>query len=287
MDYRTCDLNGSAVIYAVASTEGIRAGLSESSLWLSLWGHIAEGREIAFVHSLVEFARSIKKTRVVMGADEFHVVSGVPMTSPSGLRLMNALNSAGFKGMEVADYVGDLSSAATNSYIESGKELIETRSLRFTTCDDDARLDALEVFISKEFPGRWTRELQVWRKREDTDRAFWMSLEDTSGIIGFARMAIRGRVKAFDQGWTPGAMRLPLRSAVASSYDDSCLGPIGIAASQRGQGTGKALLGLVLRTLRENHAARVCIDWTNAFKYYEPLEYKRARRIWTSWKDEL
>ncbi|MEK7355425.1 MAG: hypothetical protein AAB250_03205 [Bdellovibrionota bacterium] len=284
--YATTELSGVTVIYSVATAEGISAGLAASTLWISLWGRIPEGREIAFVDAISELAHAAKKTRIVIGADEFHLTSGIPMSSPGGERLIQALNVAGFSGMEVADYVGDLSSGATAAYIEAARTTAETRGLRLVPVVSDTEFAVIEAFIDREFPGRWTRELRFWRQSDETARAIWMSLADESGVIGFARMAVRGRVRPFGQGWTPGALRLPLHVENPAFFDehDSCLGPIGVAASERGKGTGKVLLGLVLETLLANDARRVCIDWTNAFKYYEPLEYSRVRQLWTAWK---
>lgn len=281
--YETAEIAGTSVIHGIATEEGAAAGLATNTLWVSLWGQISTGREAEFVNALKTSARAKGKSRLLMGADEFHFTSGVPMSSPAGERLIRALDSAGFKGMEVADYVGELASRATSEYITEAEAAMRERRIEFVPSVDEEQLATLESFLMREFPGRWVRELQVWRRRDDTGRAFWMSLFENGEIVGFARMCLRGRVRPLDQAWTPGALRLPLLGPLRD--EDSCLGPIGVAASQRGRGTGKILLALVLRTLREKGATRVCIDWTNAFKYYEALRYERVRRIWTSWMD--
>ena len=104
-------------------------------------------------------------------------------------------------------------------------------------------------------------------------------------MVGFSRLAKRGRVPRLSEGWTPGAMRLPLSPEAVARDTDSCLGPIGISASERGRGAGKILLGLSLHELSLQRAELTCIDWTNAYNYYTPLGFSVARRYLSFWKE--
>ncbi|MES2854897.1 MAG: hypothetical protein V4692_03485, partial [Bdellovibrionota bacterium] len=173
------------------------------------------------------------------------------------------------------------------AYIKAALEMAKSKQFGFFEAVSEIDQASLENFLAKEFPGRWAREFAFWKNNADTARAKWSILKNEADeVVGFSRSAIRGRIMPLDSAWTPGALRFPLEPTRTSEVftNDSCLGPIGIAASERGNGTGKVLLGLVLETLRLENADRVCIDWTNAFKYYEPLEFNIARRFWTAWK---
>ncbi|HVK62199.1 MAG TPA: GNAT family N-acetyltransferase [Bdellovibrionales bacterium] len=284
--YRVVRIGGVPCITSIASKDGAATGIPAKNLWLNLWGDIEEGKEAAFVAALEDHVTQAGYSKLVIGGDEFHCVPGVPMESKRGQGLKAALAQASFSGAEAADFAGRLDSNEVDTYVSDALMKAEERGLSFTKVISVATQDQLEMFLDKEFPGRWAREFRFWRSREDTRRAVWMTLRDqTDGVIGFARIAVRGRHLPLDKGWTPGALRLPLDSKdLLITGSDSCLGPIGVAVSERGKGTGKVLLGLVLETLRHKNAERVCIDWTNAFKYYEPLGFEIARRYWTAWK---
>lgn len=284
LSYRFTTLDGTPIMYAVATEQGEASGLSTKSLWLSLWGEITEGHESRFVSELEALTRAEGKARLTIGADEFHFVPGVPTDSPADLRLIDALEISGYQGATEADFVGDAASTAVTAYITEARGLASNQAMTFRIAETDAERTALHAFLAREFPGRWTREFEFWRSRSDTRRGFWATLQQSGTIMGFARMAVRNRVKGEEMAWCPGALRLPLRRESRPDLHDSCLGPIGVAASGRGKGSGRVLLGLVLEKLREEGAERICIDWTDAFKYYEPLCFEKARQYRTAWK---
>lgn len=281
VNYETMDFAGVPSLIASATADGVRAGLSATTLWVPLWGHIPEGREADFARALTE--RCGPKARLFLGADEFHFIPGIPLDE-AGHRLMAAVRSAGFEGADACDFTGALAQDEVRHAIDEAETLRAQHGWRFDDAESAAELDALADFLSREFPGRWTREFNFWRSRNDTGRAFWKLLRgEGPEILGFARMAVRGRILPIDTGWTPGALRLPLSAQRLPALDDGCLGPIGVAVSQRGKGAGRVLLGLVLQALRQHRAEQICIDWTNAIKYYEPLHFERARQYWTAW----
>lgn len=288
VEYGFHELAGVPCLLAEAAPAGQAMGIPASTLWLPLWGDVPRGREADFVNAFVSHAAGLGKNRVLFGADEFHFLPGIPTETAgdAGARLADAVKAAGFEGAEAADFTGSLAQPEVGRAVDEADATARARGWRFLPADTEAAMDALSGFLRREFPGRWSRELETWRARKDTGRAFWRVLTKDAEILGFARMAVRGRVPALEDGWTPGALRLPLAGA-DSSADDGCLGPIGVAASQRGKGAGKVLLGLVLQALRHNHARRICIDWTNAFKYYEPLNFERARQYWTAWRSGI
>ncbi|MGZ6467956.1 MAG: hypothetical protein ACXWQJ_11725 [Bdellovibrionota bacterium] len=287
LNYQVASLAGVPALLASASNEGIAAGISAKTLWLSLYGKIPTGKETEFVEAFLAKAKAEGKTRAHVGGEEFHFVAGVPTDGPAGVRLAAAFSSAGFTGSDAADFGGPLHSTKLAKYISEAEAA--AAKLGCSLAEASAKEDFLELhaFLLKEFPGRWEREYRCWQSRSDTKRAYWNLLRDSKKtVIGFSRLAIRGRLMPLTSGWTPGALRLPLDSDNPShAHLDSCLGPIGIAATERGRGAGKILLGLSLQSLLVNKADRVCIDWTDAYNYYIPLGVEYLRKFRNTWKD--
>lgn len=282
MEYRVLELAGVPCIGGVAAPAGVNLGIPAKNFWLALWGEIPAGGERDFARALVARSRG---GRVLFGADEFHFLPGIP--NEGNTALIDAAKAEGFESLAVADYVGSLALPEAQRAVREAEAVARENYWSFLPVAAEDEKNALAGFLEREFPGRWSREFQVWRSRGDTARAYWMTLRDRAGdLMGFARMAVRDRVRPFEGGWTPGALRLPLDPATSWNGEEGALGPIGVAAALRGKGAGRALLGLVLRELAAHGARRIAIDWTNAFKYYEPLGFNRARDYWCAWKAE-
>lgn len=286
LQYRPTDLAGTSAIVGTTTKAGVTVGLPEGNLWISLWKPPVAGRENLFVDAAMELARSAGKSKVIFGGDEFHFVPGVPYDTANGEALVRALKDSGFNGAESADFVGPMKAPGAQDVISSATAKASAEGWSFRQVETEDEKNSLDAFLKSEFPGRWQREFTFWRSATDTHRAFWMTLHRAGGpVVGFARMALRNRFSPLESGWTPAALRAPLHSSEPQwRARDACLGPIGMAKSLRGQGAGKVLLGLVLRQLLDLDAEHVCIDWTDAFKYYESLKFERVRRHWTAWK---
>ncbi|MES2854898.1 MAG: hypothetical protein V4692_03490, partial [Bdellovibrionota bacterium] len=106
LDYKIARIAGVSVIYGTATAQGIAAGLPSKNLWIHLWGRIADGHEDAFVSSLESFTKTEGYSKLMIGGDEFHSVSGIPYDEPAGMRLREACTRAGFTGSEAADFCG-------------------------------------------------------------------------------------------------------------------------------------------------------------------------------------
>jgi predicted GNAT family N-acyltransferase len=181
--------------------------------------------------------------------------------------------------------VGDPKNAKTVAYVNEGVSAAKERGWTFLAVTPEEK-NELHSFLKTEFSARWAREFIVWGERADTQRGFWHLLRDEKNkLIGFSRMAVRGRHKPLSAGWTPGAIRLPLTAGVPRLDTDSCLGPIGISKSERGRGSGKILLALTIHEISLQGGVRTCIDWTNAYNYYTPLGFEIARRFLSVWKE--
>ena len=290
VSYSWALLAGVPAILAHASESGLKAGLSAKSLWLSLWGEVSDASRAEFLSSLESLSSSLGKSRVSFGGDEFHFVPGVPVENASDAALVQDLKRAGFQTAEVCDFVGRIdrgeSADAVAEYITEALEIARRERIELRPALTNVDQSTLGDFLRTEFPGRWSREYEFWIARDDAERASWSALIKNSAIVGFARTAIRSRHRPDGSGWTPGALRLPLGDERESAWleHDSCLGPIGVALSQRGQGTGRVLLGLVLDSLKRGHANRTCIDWTDALKYYRPLKFTIVRQYCSAWR---
>lgn len=281
LSYSLVAISGVPVLFAQATSAGLAAGISGKSVWISLHGEIASGREKEFAHAIDALAPSLGKTRLYFGGEEFHLVSGIP--DPESSQLLPELMTLGFKVADASDYAGSLLLPSVAAYIREAKALAQSASLRLELVEDADSLDRLQNFLLQEFPGRWEREFRFWRSRSDTKRAFWNVLVHADGSIrGFSRLASRRHEGG---GWIPGALRFPLVAEAGCEFTDSCLGPIGIAKIERGKGTGRVLLGLSLELLIEKRAELVCIDWTNAYNYYKPLALPAVRHFMSAWKD--
>jgi hypothetical protein len=278
------DFAGVPVMLAEATPEGARMGVLDKGIWVSLYGDTA-GREIAFATAAEDFARSHGKTRLAIGSDEFHFLPGAPLEDAT---LTDIFKARGFTAADCADYVGTVDSEKCTAYIREAAQEALKRGWMLHGLRDARDRDDLTAFLLKEFKGRWSREWEVWQQRNDSARGFWNLLRDEHGkVLGFSRLAIRGRYPETEKGWTPGAMRLPLGTKHGRENTDSCLGPIGISKEERGRGAGKILLGLSLHEFSLQGAKLTCIDWTNAYNYYTPLGFEIVRRYLTLWKELL
>jgi hypothetical protein len=276
------DLAGVPALLAEATAEGANRGVLEKGIWVSLYGETA-GRETDFASAAEAFARSRGKNRLAIGSDEFHFLPGVPLEDE---KLTDAFKARGFTAADCADYVGTVDNEKCTAYIREAAQDALKRGWVLHGLRDSRDRDDLTAFLVKEFKGRWSREWEVWQERTDTLRGFWNLLRDEHGkVLGFSRLAVRGRYPETAEGWTPGAMRLPLGTKHGRENTDSCLGPIGISKDERGRGAGKILLGLSLHECSLQGAKLTCIDWTNAYNYYSPLGFEVVRRYLTMWKE--
>lgn len=286
VEYKCIELAGTPCILATASNEGVKNGLSADNLWLALWGPVPGYQASSFVKALLEISGKLGKKKVFFGADEFHFLPGIPMELESDQSLLKEAISLGFETSEVADFTGPLSLTPVEKFISEARDLAQQNQLCLIPVESTHEHAKLNNFLLSEFPGRWHREYLFWKNRQDTQRSWWMNLyQKNEEHIGFARLSHRERSNQID-AWTPASLRMPIEENNSWNKSDGSLGPIGVAKNQRGKGSGKVLLGLVLQALRQNSVDRICIDWTNAFKYYEPLGFNRSRNFFSSWRTE-
>lgn len=276
--YRVLELAGVPTLVANANPSGSEAGIAKDNLWISLYGKISQPR--AFVEAALALLRAEGKKKLVFGGDEFHLVSGVPKDDAD---LLAALAANEFQFADMVDYAGAVQSSNIAAYCAEVAQAPNFSLWRLEKAVSDKQQEKLQKFLLKEFPGRWEREFRFWLSQEGMERSAWLNLffGEEESPRGFARLSFRGEREG---GWCPGALRLPALAEAGISKFDSCLGPIGMASTERGKGNGRVLLGISLKYLLENHAQTVCIDWTNAYNYYMPLRLPVVRSYQSAWK---
>ena len=128
--------------------------------------------------------------------------------------------------------------------------------------DEKALLD----FFYREFPNRWRFEFQE-SLRTGSRLSDWIVLLSDSGVDGFARLTFEDSTQPYERFY-PYNLPRPWGQ----------LGPIGVSASLRGQGYGRAVLDAGLCYLRERAVRGAVIDWTDLVDFYAKFGFKPYRR---------
>jgi predicted N-acetyltransferase YhbS len=135
----------------------------------------------------------------------------------------------------------------------------------------DGDLPALRAFFDREFPGRWRHDVLEKIEVEGAEKTCFGAFEG-GNLLGFALI----------QDWRH---KRPMGGGVwhlALGDKWGALGPIGVAASERGRGVGHGLLGSALMNLK-NRGVRGCIiDWTTLEDFYGRHGFKVTRRYKTA-----
>jgi predicted N-acetyltransferase YhbS len=131
----------------------------------------------------------------------------------------------------------------------------------------EADVPALQTFLAKEFPGRWRHDVLDKVKVEGAASTCFGAFEG-GRMLGFALI----------QDWRH---KLPIgggvwRSALGEKWGS--LGPIGVAAEERGRGVGHSLLGSALANLKGRSVDRCIIDWTGLDEFYGKHGFEVTRR---------
>lgn len=184
-------------------------------------------------------------TRLVFGQDSRHFFPGLPSECRS---LADFLMVEGFtEGGEQVDLERDLKEYA-NPFPRPDLEL------RPVTGED---IPALEAFLRREFPGRWTFDV-MFKVLSEPDPSCVFALFDEGGVEGFALLQWDGSAAPIG-----GAV---WRGDLGPSWGS--LGPIGVSKNRRGRGEGNALLGAALENLRNRGTRQCIIDWTTLVDFY-------------------
>lgn len=129
-----------------------------------------------------------------------------------------------------------------------------------------ADADALDEFLSREFPERWRFEYQEFR-REGGRLSDYVVLWEGGRIEGFCHLTLE------DSAWP--IERLYMRRLPRPWGQ---LGPIGVGSALRGRGYGGALLDAGLRELRARGVDGCVIDWTGLLDFYGKFGFQPYRQ---------
>ena len=194
-------------------------------------------------------------TKLVFGQDSRHFFPGCPIDCKA---LKSYLMVEGFmEGGSAFDLERDMSDYQNPYPAVPGGEM------RYVGPDDQT---ALTEFMEREFPRRWAY---------DVDNK--VRLEGPSPTV--YALFLGGKVEGFALLQRYGA-RIPIGGSVwRHSLGDhwGSLGPIGIAKSLRGNGSGGALLGAALQQLKTDGIGRCIIDWTVLVDFYRKFGFEVTR----------
>lgn len=201
----------------------------------------------------IETLREEGYEALVVGQDSGHFLPGAPTDVP----WMNTLTGLGFeRGSLAFDLERDVQG------FREGPLVCRTGSYRPLEEGDVADL---EVFLKREFPGRWHYDVVRKVQAEGAGTVFGLWID--RDLHGFALLQQEGCL-------------LPIGGAVWRADLGSnwgSLGPIGISKEIRGQGRGSEFLNLALTELRDRGARRTIIDWTGLVDYYGSQGFSVAR----------
>ncbi|MUV39022.1 Beta-N-acetylhexosaminidase [Lentibacillus sp. JNUCC-1] len=128
--------------------------------------------------------------------------------------------------------------------------------------------EAFLAFLNRCFPGRWEYEAIKYFEQGGTGREF-VILKKAGNIIGFCRVN------------DPDAPLIAQNTYWAPLFEGDLggVGPLGVDASERGQGYGLAIVEAGIAELRRRGIQDIVIDWTGLVDFYKKLGYD----IWKSY----
>lgn len=220
------------------------------------------GRRIAAHLARVAGAHGV--TSLEAGGGMFYLWGGIPDGLPGANEFAAAI---GFElGMPSYDLRGDVTDLRVDQQVD--------RLLRFIgmTVEPAHGGDVADIlaFLFDEFGGEWWHETN-WFIAQGGDPGTLLLMRDTlRRIVGLARIHRPGGLPIGPPHFWA-ARRPPAAGG---------LGPIGIAASQRGQGLGRALLVVALDRLRREGLTDVVVDLTSLLGYYGSHGF----RPWITWR---
>lgn len=253
--------NSFAVVNEQAEIEGIIAtkvnpdNITIAWLHFLMVGQEARGKGIGtkMLTMVEENLRQKGVKKLFLGRDMQHYFPGIPIED----QRTNAWFTA--KGFERFETEYDL----IHTYDETSEtSLPQTENIHYGFLEK-AELNTLLVFMEKEFPGRWTEELQAYIKAGGDGREFVVAKKEGK-IIGFCRINDKQSVII--------APNMYWHALVQG--EPGGIGPLGIASSERGHGYGLAIVEAGIAMLRERAIETIMIDWTGLVDFYGKLGYQ-------------
>jgi GNAT superfamily N-acetyltransferase len=189
-------------------------------------------------------------TRVVVGGEVGHYLPSTPASANASHAL---LEQAGY------------SATARNSN-DVARNLADISDLPALTLPAHVVVGfsdpaSVVAFVAREFSPRWAHDVGATLAQDPQQ---CLALLVDGQVLGFALVGLRS-----DPAILPGCLW---------PSEDCGLGPIGVAASLRGQGLGLGLLLAATRHLAARGGRRMGIDWTDIVPFYQKLGFEVVRQ---------
>lgn len=232
-------------------------------------GHQGHGVGRKLITAALDALRADGVTSVRLGADTGHFFPGVPEGGPKGF-----FEKFGFKLETSAsvDLTRDLAgytvpARVTDDLARAGAEVRRGQ---------DGDFPAILAFMRREFPGRWTYELEQYIARGGHPRDYMLLWKDGQ-VEGFARI--------YD--WQsrpvigPSIYWAPL---LGEQYGG--LGPMGVSENIRKYGLGLAVLATAVKELQERGVRGMAIDWTGLVGFYGRIGFQPWKRYYMGRREQ-
>jgi len=192
-------------------------------------------------------ALDLQCRRIVFGGGEEHLFPGVPLMADEthGSPWFPFFSAS---GPEVMDFQGNVEVLAAKAQSVSA-------SGRLLSSHSSEEKQKIAEFVSREFPGRWAREISKDFKNNFFDSYFAYFLDGE--MAGYVRL----------YGWNPSYWG-PGVYFSGPGRKQGGLGPIGVAAARRNRGIGKQILKTSWELLRAKGISKVRVDWTTETTFY-------------------
>ncbi|MEP0764914.1 MAG: GNAT family N-acetyltransferase [Fimbriimonadia bacterium] len=192
--------------------------------------------------------RSAGMSEVCFGSDPNHIYPGPPEEEPWLTDLLAA------RGYQLGEPVYDLFAPM---------EVLPVRPSHPEAGPVTAReVEGLLAFVGREFPGRWLAETEHRLRVEDAP-SFAVAVRDAGKIVAFVHAStLQHRHLAGN-----------LSFHLALGGNPGGIGNVGVAASYRGRGLGRAVMEAAIEVLRAKGVTGISVDWTGLLGFYGKMGF--------------
>lgn len=141
---------------------------------------------------------------------------------------------------------------------------------RFLNVNSDNEKKSLLSFMERNFPGRWTYELNEYLKNETMFNNYYLAF-DKEKVIGFVRVnEPKNENVSYNITW-------------ANRFNNLVgIGPLGIDIDYRGKDISKEMMDSILKEIALNNRD-ILIDWTSLLAYYQQYGFE-VWKVYTKMK---